>query len=96
LRAAAIANAERLASRAIGAVLDPAADSLRAGKLALELIDAADPRNQAELTLSTPVDPEVVHSMSLSELLSYAQANGIPYGAVDSSTGAVDDTSGAA
>ena len=60
--------------RAVRAALNPEADDLRAGAHALRLLEAAEPREQATLTVSTEVD---VESMSLGELIAFAQANGI-------------------
>jgi hypothetical protein len=54
--------------------LDEEADPLKAGSLALRLIDAADPPQSASVEISGPLD---LDSMSLPELIAFAQANGI-------------------
>jgi hypothetical protein len=63
-----------LAGRAISAALDESADPLKAGHLALKVIEAADPRDQATLTVSAE---QQVENMSLAELMAFAEANGI-------------------
>lgn len=77
LRAAAILNAERLAGRAIAAALDPSVDVLSAGKHALSVIDAADPRQQQTAVLTGNLNGEAIEGMGFRELLSFAQGHGI-------------------
>jgi hypothetical protein len=52
LREEVARNAKRIAGTAVNAALDPSADPIRAGKLALELIREADPLVQAEISVS--------------------------------------------
>jgi hypothetical protein len=67
-------EAERLASTAVNAALDPEADSLRAGSLALRLIETADPPAQTTLEVSADLRPEDVRNLSYRELLAVAEA----------------------
>lgn len=80
MKAHAHVHAERLAGRAIGAALDPEADPLKAGSLALSIIREADPAVSGVLDVSTSLDPEGIESMSFRELLAVAQAHGIEVG----------------
>jgi hypothetical protein len=70
-------EAERLARRALSAALDPGADSLRAGALAVRLIAEADPPAQATLEVSADLTPEGVDQLSYSELIQVAHQFGI-------------------
>jgi hypothetical protein len=74
LKALANVNAERLAGRAVSAALDPEVRPDTAAKLALEIIEATDPKDQATLTVSGSIDPSTA---TLSELMSFAEAHGI-------------------
>jgi hypothetical protein len=67
-------NAERLAGRAISAALDPEVSPERGARLALDIIEATDPKDQATLTVSGSIDPSTA---TLSELLSFAEHHGI-------------------
>jgi hypothetical protein len=62
--------------RAVGAALSPEVEDSKAGALALRLLDTADPPVKAEVEVSGPVD---VNSMSFSELIAYADAQGIDW-----------------
>ena len=70
LKALANVNAERLAGRAITAALDPDTEPLKAADLALRIINEADPRDQAVLSVEGSIDPSTA---SLSQLLSFAE-----------------------
>jgi hypothetical protein len=74
LKALANVNAERLAGRAVSAALDPLVRPDTAAKLALEIIEATDPKDQNTLTVSGSFDPSTA---SLSELMSFAHSHGI-------------------
>jgi hypothetical protein len=74
LRAHVHREAARLASTAVSAALDPSVDPLRAGSLAIKLIETADPPAQASLELTTDLTPEQVDRLSYSELLRVAEA----------------------
>jgi hypothetical protein len=70
----AIVNAERLAGTTISAALDPSLAPEKRARLALEIIEAADPKVSTVATLTGELDPS---SASLSDLLRYAEAQGI-------------------
>lgn len=74
LKVLASQNAMRLAGRAVGAALDPEVRPEVAAKLALEIIEKADPQGQDTLTVSGSFDPSTA---SLSQLLSFAEAHQI-------------------
>jgi hypothetical protein len=59
---------------AVGAALSDESDPLKAGSLALRLIETADPPAQASLALSTELTPEGVGRLSYSELIRVAEA----------------------
>jgi hypothetical protein len=84
LKAAVGLSRERLAWRAVDAALDPSVPSEKAVPAVLSLIDAVDP--QAEMTLSTALPEGGIQGMSLSQLISFADANGIPLPSTDGST----------
>jgi len=74
LRAAAIVNAERLAVTTVDAALDPNEDPLKRARLALEIIEASDPRQTAHAVVEGEVDLE---SASLGQLMALAESQGI-------------------
>ena len=78
LAAAAFVEAERVARRVVGAVLDPAVPPAQAARLGLDLVNAVDPQVTATLTASVPTDPEGVSKLSLSQLLTLGEQMGIP------------------
>lgn len=84
LKLAANREAERLAWRAVDAALDPSLPSDRAVSTVLSLIEAVDP--QAHVELSTSLPEGGIGGMSLAQLVSFAEANGIPLPASDGST----------
>jgi hypothetical protein len=63
--------------RALDAALDPEADPIKAGNLALKLIETADPPSQSTLELSANLTPEQVERLSLREAIAYAERLGI-------------------
>jgi hypothetical protein len=63
--------------RAVGAALNPDADPLKAGSLAVKLIETADPPNQAVLELSAELTPEGVENLSYSDLIRLADSLGL-------------------
>jgi hypothetical protein len=67
----------RLAGTAVNAALDPESDPLKAGALALRLIETADPPSQATLEISADLTPEQIEGMSWSEALAAAKQLGI-------------------
>lgn len=77
LRAQALLNAERVAGRVIGAVLDESTPPATAAKLGLDLIEAVDPRQSAEVTMTGNLNGEAIEGMGFRELLSFAQGHGI-------------------
>jgi hypothetical protein len=77
LKAATLIHAERIAGRAVSAVLDESADPIKAGSLALRLIETVDPPSQAVLELDASLRPEDVQKLSYSELIRVAEAFGI-------------------
>jgi hypothetical protein len=78
LAAAAFVDAERVARRVVGAVLDPAVPPAQAARLGLDLVNAVDPQVTATLTTSMPTDPDGVSKLSLSQLLTLGESMGIP------------------
>jgi hypothetical protein len=78
LRALAFVEAERIAGRVVGAVLDPRTPADRAARLGMDLIDAVDPQATLTATASMPSTPEGVADLSLSQLLTIGQEMGIP------------------
>lgn len=74
LKIKAHAMAERLAGRVIDAALDGESDPIRAGSLALRVIETTDPLTEASLEVSGPMD---LDKATLPELIAFAQANGI-------------------
>lgn len=74
LRALAIVNAERLAGTTISAALDPSVLPERRARLALDIIEAADPKVSTVATLTGEVDME---QATLGQLLALAQERGI-------------------
>ncbi len=78
LAAATFVEAERVARRVVGAVLDPAVPPAQAARLGLDLVNAVDPQVTATLTASVPTDPEGVSKLSLSQLLTLGEQMGIP------------------
>ena len=77
LRAQTLLNAERVAGRVLGAVLDPDVRPETAAKLGLDLIEAVDPRQSAEVTMTGNLNGEAIEGMGFRELLSFAQGHGI-------------------
>lgn len=67
-------NAERLASRAVSAALDPAQQPRDALQGVLNLVDAVDPQATATAVMGMEFDPSTA---SLSDLISFADAHGI-------------------
>jgi hypothetical protein len=51
---------------------------VKAGGLALKLIESADPGGSATVTLEGEVDAEAISHMSLSQLLAFAEAHDLP------------------
>lgn len=80
LKAAAGLNAVRLAGRAVSAALDPEVRPEVAAKLALDIIEATDPKDQNTVSVSGSIDPSTA---TLSELMSFAEAHGIGLGDVE-------------
>jgi len=78
LRAQTVARAAEIASRTVDAVLDPDVPAERAARLALDLVEAVEPR--AELVVSTPLPSSVddVSELGLRELLALSQQHSIP------------------
>jgi hypothetical protein len=74
LRAQAILNAERLAASTIAAALDPDLAPERRARLALDIIEAADPKVSAVATVTGELD---VGSASLGQLLALAEQQGL-------------------
>lgn len=74
LRAAAILNAERLAGTTIAAALDPALPPLARARLALDIVEAADPKVQTQLSVTGELD---VEQASLGQLIALAEQRGI-------------------
>ena len=74
LKAAVSVNAERLASRAVGAALDPSLAPQQAVDSVLKLVEATDPQTTATAVVMGEFDPS---SASLSQLLSFAGQHGI-------------------
>lgn len=74
LRAQAILNAERLAVTTVAAALDPELAPEKRARLALEIIEAADPKVSAQATVTGELD---VGSASLGQLLQLCEAQGI-------------------
>ena len=79
LKIKAHAMAERLAGRVIDAALDEEADPLKAGSLALRVIDSVDPPDRASLEISGELSADGLKELSLSELLAVAAQHGIDY-----------------
>jgi hypothetical protein len=73
----AMVESTRLARRALDAALDPNADPIKAGSLALRVIDTVDPPTQASLEISGALSSEQIERMSLSEAIAYANQLGI-------------------
>jgi hypothetical protein len=63
-----------LSGRAVRAALDPSVDSVRAAHLAVKLIEAAYPREQAVVEVSTEAD---LSTLGLSQLVALAGRLGI-------------------
>jgi hypothetical protein len=59
--------------------LNPETDDAKAAGIAMRLIEQADPPSQATLEISGPVTSEALEKMSWSELIAYADANGIDW-----------------
>jgi hypothetical protein len=74
LKVLASQNAVRLAGRAVSAALDPEVRPEVAAKLALEIIETTDPKDQSTLTIEGSFDPSTA---TLSQLISFADAQGI-------------------
>ena len=74
LKALANVNAARLAGRAVSAALDPEVRPDTAAKLALEIIEATDPKDQSTLTVHGSIDPSTA---SLAELVAFCEGQGI-------------------
>jgi hypothetical protein len=70
------ARSLELGGRAVGAALNPETDAAKAAGIAMRLIETADPPSEATVEISGPVDPG---TMSLSELIAYAEAHGIDW-----------------
>jgi hypothetical protein len=66
-----------LVGTAVNAALNSEADPLRAGSLALRLIETADPPSQTSLELSANLTPEDIEKLSWSEALALARQLGI-------------------
>jgi hypothetical protein len=58
-------------------VLDPDADPIKAGGLALRVIDAVDPVSSSTLEVSADLSPEDIEKLSWSEALALAERLGI-------------------
>jgi hypothetical protein len=67
-------NAERLAGSTIAAALDPDLATERRARLALDIIEAVDPKQTSVVTVSGEIDPA---NASLGELLRFAEAHQI-------------------
>lgn len=93
LAAATFVEAERVARRVVGAVLDPAVPPAQAARLGLDLVNAVDPQVTATLTTSVPTDPEGVSKLSLSQLLTLGEQMGIPLPSPPSINGSVEPLS---
>ena len=74
LKALAGQNALRLAGRAVSAALDPEVRPEVAAKLALDIIEQADPKDQNVLSVSGSLDPSTA---SLDELVLLCEQQGI-------------------
>jgi hypothetical protein len=86
----AVVNAERLAGRAVGAALAPQTPDVQAARLALDIIDAVDPKISTVTEVTGPLSAEAIDSMTLTELMSFAQQQGItPPQAIPAPLGAV-------
>jgi len=79
LQAMAMVESKRLASSILDAALDPDADPLRRGALALRVIDTVDPFAKATVEVSgiENLTPEDVDKLSYAELIALAQATGM-------------------
>ena len=77
LRAASALRAGEVAGRAVGAILDPKVDPVRAAELALRLIDAVDPLSTVSIETVLPDDPHALQGMSLTDLQSLALGQGL-------------------
>jgi hypothetical protein len=77
LKAAVVAEAERIVAAALSPLGDPSLGSVAQQRAALALLDAADPMAQASLELPLPSNPEGVEQMSLEDLKALAERVGI-------------------
>jgi hypothetical protein len=73
----AVANAERLAGRAVGAAISAQTPDVQAAKLCLEIIDAVDPKLSTVTEVTGEIDPSQLESLSLSQLMSFAHQHGV-------------------
>ena len=92
LRALAIVNAERLAGTTIAAALDPSVPPERRARLALDIVEAVDPKVSTSLSVTSELDME---QASLSQLMALAAERGVslerpadpsPHGVVEPGT----------
>lgn len=77
LKAAVVADAERVVAAALSPIGDPDLGSVQRSRAALSLLDATDPMAQASLELPLPTDPQGVEQMSLEDLRALALQVGI-------------------
>jgi hypothetical protein len=80
LKAAVVAEAERIVAAALSPIGDDSLGSAAKQRAALALLDAADPMAQASLELPLPSNPEGVEQMGLEDLRALAQQVGITSG----------------
>ena len=73
LRAVAILNAERLAGTTISAALDPSVPPERRARLALDIVEAVDPKVSTALSITSELD---VDNASLGQLIALAEEQG--------------------
>lgn len=77
LRAAVFADAERVAAAALDGAVAPEVPVQSRAAHALKLIELVEPTVRAEVSMALPSTPEGVAELSLSQLLSIAEENGI-------------------
>ena len=77
LKAAVFAESEAVVAAAMSPISDPAASSMQKHGAAMSLIREVEPTVQMTVSQPLPDDPEGVDGLSLSALLSLAEAHGL-------------------
>ena len=72
LKAAVIAEGERVVAAALAGATDPEASPAQRHRAALALLDAVDPQVQVSAEVSLPASPDEVGEMGLEELQALA------------------------